>query len=836
MANLVIDIKDEYKIKIENENDFKNSIFNEVYTNATKNIEEIINNSNKIDNNYYPFNNIIAFTGERGKGKSSSMISFKKALIENHKNQPDSFFYPFSNIRDKKFTTIDDIDPSLFRGEESLFEIIISKMFSKFQEKLEDKNHSINQESKRLLIKEFQHVYNNLRVLFGGRERVYEKEAIEALSELAYGSNLSKSFEKLVETFLKYIELKEQDFLVIAIDDFDLHSSQSYQMLEDIRQFLIQKNVILLIACKMEQLKESVQDKFKKKNDTKTSDSDQSKNKTNKYIEKLFPVSRQLNMPETYDFCNIQLDIDYNKKSKKGNENFVKIITDEELPIRKHDLQEAILFYIYKKIGLFISKPNERINSIIPDSLRGIHMLTGIISSSPINTLGNFKKYVLDTVKIKLDKKYHNIFIEIDKQSYSTLNLYSIQLLNELITDFNIDSSQNNINDVFQNKIPTISTIGDVYTLVKIFESNLKVLDSEKIIFIDLFKIYFSLRCSELCENDNQNKYLIHGGYLNKHSRILARNSDWVSFDRELLKSFQEENSSFYLFLFFIAFYGKEKGVNDIYKIPYLRKIGEFHNFIFSPFAPLSLCFFPNEIYFNSDISDLNSDLNSDLIKELLIWGEVNNGKKYLLNNLMFFNELMFELSNRTKKLTLQNENDKKSFNYSSYIEQVIFNVAPKVLEDMGEKYDYLNIDKKFNIDDKRNDNKFEILKLRDLVDKNPIYNHWKNFKNKDEFSRKLNKLYNLFEQNSESAKLKLTPDHLRLINDGITKINRGKNKKIVLSNFMTAIKGFKSLAPIFDTAEKARKEMDLSNANIPSVSDDFIDYLKSISKEHGQS
>ncbi|MDQ0595165.1 signal recognition particle GTPase [Chryseobacterium ginsenosidimutans] len=81
-AVLEINLNDEYKIKIEEGKQFEDSIFSEVYKEALKNVIEIVRHydSHK-DSKYDDFNNIIAFTGERGKGKSSSMISFRDALV-----------------------------------------------------------------------------------------------------------------------------------------------------------------------------------------------------------------------------------------------------------------------------------------------------------------------------------------------------------------------------------------------------------------------------------------------------------------------------------------------------------------------------------------------------------------------------------------------------------------------------------------------------------------------------------------------------------------------------------------------------------------------------------
>jgi len=306
-----INLNEEYKIKIEKGNEFRDSIFNDVYINATKNVADIILNST-FTSEYDDFNNIIAFTGERGKGKSSSMISFRDALVGN-KNEENKHFFALDNffdnnlnksfelIRNNSFAKIDIVDPSLFRGNESLFEIILAKMFSKFQKEIRDKNSIISDDNRRIIIKHFQDVFNNLKIIKGDRRELYNQETIDALSNLATSSNLRNCFKDLIEEYLKKFENK--DFLVIAIDDFDLNVSGSFDMLEDIRQFLIQDKIIILIACKIEQLRESILNNLYKefeyllKYNSKELKEIELINKTEKYLEKLIPFEKRLELP-----------------------------------------------------------------------------------------------------------------------------------------------------------------------------------------------------------------------------------------------------------------------------------------------------------------------------------------------------------------------------------------------------------------------------------------------------------------------------------------------------------------------------------------------------------
>ncbi|MGV4438887.1 hypothetical protein ACQ1PL_05225 [Ornithobacterium rhinotracheale] len=85
-STLFINLNEDFKIKIEKGIHFKKSIFKDIYKEALKNVAEIVEQA-KDNEEHDDYNNIIAFTGERGKGKSSSMISFRNALVNENNSE-----------------------------------------------------------------------------------------------------------------------------------------------------------------------------------------------------------------------------------------------------------------------------------------------------------------------------------------------------------------------------------------------------------------------------------------------------------------------------------------------------------------------------------------------------------------------------------------------------------------------------------------------------------------------------------------------------------------------------------------------------------------------------
>lgn len=90
-------LEEPYKVKVEGLNEIdENSFMLPVYEKAAKIVNEIIDHNrsnsehkeNGVDSGYksnVDYNNIIAFTGDRGAGKTSAMLSFDRILIEKNK-------------------------------------------------------------------------------------------------------------------------------------------------------------------------------------------------------------------------------------------------------------------------------------------------------------------------------------------------------------------------------------------------------------------------------------------------------------------------------------------------------------------------------------------------------------------------------------------------------------------------------------------------------------------------------------------------------------------------------------------------------------------------------
>lgn len=396
---------EEYKIKIETSKEFKESLFRDIYIRAGRNlkgiIEENIQNKEKEskwrdkncreEETFFKssYNNIIAFIGERGTGKSSSMISFAQAIKYMDTWGDEKVFEKKVDVflKEKKcrFESIGVIDPSMFEEKDNILEIVIAKMFHHFNQRIEQPCSETKSPGKRELLKAFQNVYENLKTIQKAKHERLDSEVIEALSNLASGSNLKKSIVELVEEYLNFMgNGNKNTYFLLVIDDFDLNIRHAGEMAEQIRKYLVIPGVIILLAVKLDQLSSIIEQTYREKFRTMLDDkvnrmsSVEPQSMAYLYIEKLIPEDRRLYLPEirkieNKDIC-LKIEPEKGESAKKPQDT----IEEDKSPKK---LEDTILELIYKKTGLIFLKQDYESHFLIPDNLRDLNSLYVMLHS-----------------------------------------------------------------------------------------------------------------------------------------------------------------------------------------------------------------------------------------------------------------------------------------------------------------------------------------------------------------------------------------------------------------------------------------------------------------------
>ena len=164
----------------------EDDIFLDQYKQAAEMLNTIVNESKGSAENHFLNeyeNNIIAFCGERGEGKSSAMLTFINSLYEdywedeegeeevednsndNKKENTDkepkryNLFKNYRNLDKKHFAEPIIVDPSQFDEVHNILDIILAKLYRNFSKKYNENNRCADEYIINELQDQFQKVY-----------------------------------------------------------------------------------------------------------------------------------------------------------------------------------------------------------------------------------------------------------------------------------------------------------------------------------------------------------------------------------------------------------------------------------------------------------------------------------------------------------------------------------------------------------------------------------------------------------------------------------------------------------------------------------------------------
>lgn len=543
-----------------------NALFHEEYQKAKKIIESFTNSNSgkkrgshrdscpeescqngknqKEESEYESFgpkNNIIVFTGDRGTGKTSAMVSFGKYLEKKG-----------TKVFDKDSTDcklLDMIDPSYFRKNESILLNVITLMFKMAKEHHRNCNSQFHENCDRFkneessgydfnkLLEEFERVFRAVKRM---DSLVPKDDSLEYLNELSDAIDLNKSIHNLIENFLRFFKGKLK-YLVLMIDDLDMNVAYAATMLEQIRKFLIHDNAIILIATNIDQLQIEMKESYSKyyektlhpthPTQQNASVSVDVEDMATKYLLKLFPPLQRIHI----------------------NDAANKLIYTELVinGVKDRDLQKVILNLIWKKTRLiFIPEDERQLHPIIPTNLRAFHQFVYLLidmkdgeikddtaldknllfrNKNEYNNIkdnfSKFKDYILNVwipsnVSFEEKKVFDNIpkdIGRINKHLIQSMNVIGskykksilvkeiniTQFLNESGVYRNFDrdiytfvspndpkfSNANKISDIFN--FPSNNSMGDILLLIDKYKTYFEATNQNN--FIEAIKIYYSL-------------------------------------------------------------------------------------------------------------------------------------------------------------------------------------------------------------------------------------------------------------------------------------------------------------------------------------------------------
>ncbi len=409
------------------------------------------------DDNTYEFsNNIIAFCGERGEGKSSSMRTFAHALEridvdrQNYTAEVLEQFWgmPISHY---SFEVLPVIDPTMMRTQDSFMRVILSRMFAQVKKRWESfSEYSKNYENLRFrhdmpgygqiekILEVFRECYAYLDTLSKKPDIDNRYDDLEEIASLGDSGSLKLKFRELVKDYLDIMNQghpmnESNSYLVLQIDDADLNIGQAYGILEDIRSFCTVPEVVILMAMNMKQLQQIIEQHYirdfdlllkygeKKNLEDAPLSLRHCRHMAMMYIDKVIPGSRQIHLPQIDAVLKdetIDLSVSYTIPQNDGGRDSVADAfgkMDEAIT----DYQERLLGWLYQKIGIALIRPITYRHNILPGHLRELtHFLAFFGKMENLNTEYNIIK--IHALLRKTQSELNGIWKEKRKEALET--------------------------------------------------------------------------------------------------------------------------------------------------------------------------------------------------------------------------------------------------------------------------------------------------------------------------------------------------------------------------------------------------------------------------------
>jgi len=478
----------------------KDCLFWDEYKKATMMLNNIVSgfqNSHgqkKFESDYQ--NNIIAFCGDRGAGKTSIMINFCNAIL----NMKNNSGLGFDDVVVKSvFSDNILIDPSMFDSYHNIIDVIVANMFQKIiSANPIDNIAGEKKEEFHLLLDKFQKVYKCLS-LINDTKKILDNEfdyegSIGKLSRLGESLELKKEMGLLVELYLKFLNgsSDENKYLIIEVDDIDLCSENAYRMIEQIRKYLMIPNVIIMFAVRIEQLELCVQEKNlgdypRLSNLDRVVIQSEIVQMTEKYLLKLIPEARRIYISGVRLF-KYEPKIIMGETGKEEYKNTV----------------EAVRSIIFKKTEILLL--DEDLQLLIPDGLRGI--LNLIVYINQLSDLDEDKTAInnIEDIMNYIERVWLQDRKELDSETklfISQLIKQDLRWMNESIFSFCINKfhiAQEEITGQGLNKLVKLCNLKKNFDfkltisaikLVCIFKCNLeRRLQKDILIYVFRFNVW----------------------------------------------------------------------------------------------------------------------------------------------------------------------------------------------------------------------------------------------------------------------------------------------------------------------------------------------------------
>lgn len=496
------DLSGDNRPYIEGIDNYENSMFKNQYYQSFSLIDSYLRgialgqeDPSALEGSIEKSNNIFAFDGNRGTGKTSCMLSVANILLDkNHRKITNGLNF----ISDKAFHTISMIDPSFFDQSHNILALFIARLYRSFVEWEKDSQNArvIDNSVRPKLITKFVEVQQQLKSMFG---KDNPADGLEFVVNLSASVQIRESIKKLVDIYLQYIGKKDA-VLLLLVDDIDIDDDNAEEMAEQLRKYFMQPNIVVLLSLKIDQLtgilQRSLITKYGKDADAKR---EEIVERVERYMAKFIPAHQRIYMPSADDYINALPEI---KDAPQWGVDMVEGIRVKQLVPELIFLKTRYLFY----------NTSKQVSYIVPENLRDLRQLLKLLyqmadyaneDESEIHYYNKeaFKKYFFnDWCDLNLSHKTKAIARKI--LAIKNMGEYNYQVA-RLLSEYSEDKWKNrSISEEIDcildpQNAPYNVSYGDVIALIRVIERIMVDEDTRKLMFfvrsvysMQLYKAY----------------------------------------------------------------------------------------------------------------------------------------------------------------------------------------------------------------------------------------------------------------------------------------------------------------------------------------------------------
>lgn len=417
------------------------------------------------------------------------------------------------------------IDPSFFDDTHNILDIFIGELYNMYQKECGrycDLGTDLRDKLKKLQTK----FKEAKQAIYFINDRKQEKpiDELEELGRLSDGVRLRSIMCELIDCYLAY---KGKRCLIVGIDDLDINIRQAYEMMEQIRKYLLLPNVVILLAAKFDQLRHSIclalTGHYGKLLDRSVSPADISE-MAERYLEKFIPTDRRVYMPASEVIMKAELTILGDDTDKFGKEEFASV-------------EFAVLSLIFSKTRYLFYNHDGETSLIVPRNLRELRNLVTLLfrmqrpdHRNPVihrQNKSQFKQYLHEQWLQALDVKQQQLArIILEESSINKLNklvvthLYNLspnlQVWSSATDDSNgtsgmTDSSRRILKEIVDPaNNPVNISVGDLMFLLNMIRKFEDSEESRRLLFF--IRAHYSMLLFELYDNMIADNYLGDNG------------------------------------------------------------------------------------------------------------------------------------------------------------------------------------------------------------------------------------------------------------------------------------------------------------------------------------